>query len=361
MKIASVVGARPNFIKLAPLHKALSTISTHTIVHTGQHYDYEMSEIFFKEFNLPKPDYNLEIGSGTQCFQIGEMVKGLEQIFLQNEFDLVIVYGDTNSTFAGSLAANRSGLKTAHVESGLRSFDRRMPEEINRILTDNICDYLFAPTQTALKNLHQEHVFGRIFNTGDISVEIIQQTESLSSTILKDLELQPKSYLLFTMHRAENTNSRDNMASILQVFETLRDLKIVFPIHPRTKRMLMEEGLYDRLEKCLNVKIIQPLGYSDFIKLMKNAIKVVTDSGGIQKESYLLHVPCITIRQNTEWVETVNVGWNTITDTDVAKIVQACRSWHPKKPFKPVFGNGQTSNTIKNLIESLLNDKKRRS
>lgn len=361
MKIASIVGARPNFIKLAPLHKAIKAISDHVIIHTGQHYDYEMSEIFFKEFNLPKPDFNLGIGSGTQGFQIGEMVKGLEQILLKEKFDLVIVYGDTNSTFAGALAANRSGLKTAHVESGLRSFDRRMPEEINRILTDNICDYLFAPTQTAARNLKREHVFGDIFNTGDISVEIIKETEEMSSFILDSLSIRPKSYALFTMHRAENTNSKDSLISIIHAFEILNDIQIVFPIHPRTRKMLVENDLYDRLEKCKNVRLVQPLGYVDFIKLMQNAAKVITDSGGVQKESYLLRVPCITIRRNTEWVETVNAGWNIITDTDTKKIVRACRQWHPNKPFKPIFGNGKTSHNIKNLIISILSNEKRRS
>ena len=176
MKIGSVVGARPNFIKLAPIHKVISTFSDlHTIIHTGQHYDYQLSEIFFKEFNLPEPNFELDVGSGRPGYQIGEMIKRLEKVFLQSEFDLVLVYGDTNSTFAGALSAMRSGIKVAHVESGLRSFDRRMPEEINRLLTDHLSDYLFAPTQSAIKNLEREHVFGKVFYTGDISVEIVKE------------------------------------------------------------------------------------------------------------------------------------------------------------------------------------------
>lgn len=361
MKIASVVGARPNFIKLGPLHRAISSISEHVIIHTGQHYDYEMSEIFFKEFHLPEPDFNLGIGSGTQVFQIGEMIKGLEQIFLKDNFDLVIVYGDTTSTLAGALAANRLGLKTAHVESGLRSYDRRMPEEINRILADNICDYLFAPTQIAVKNLKREHVYGKIFNTGDLVVETIKETEKMcSSAIIDNLGISPKSYILFTMHRAENTYSKDTIVSIIRVFKMLNDVEIVFPIHPRTRRMLIENALYDQLENCKNVRLIQPLGYIDFIKLMQNAAKVVTDSGGVQKESYQLHVPCITIRRSTEWVETVEAGWNLITDIDTKKIVNACREWHPKKPFKPIFGSGNSSNNIKNFILLIFSGEKGR-
>src|SRR5438445_274886 len=199
MKIASVVGARPNFIKLAPIHKAISNVVDHTIIHTGQHYDYELSEIFFKEFNLPQPNIDLEVGSGPPGFQIGEMVKRLEKIFLESHFDLVIVYGDTNSTFAGALSAMKSGIKVAHVEAGLRSFDRHMPEEINRVLTDQLSDYLFAPTDTAIKNLEREHVVGKVVYTGDISVEIIKDAILLSSKslIVNDLQLEYKSYLLF--------------------------------------------------------------------------------------------------------------------------------------------------------------------
>src|SRR5919107_4019191 len=360
MEIASVVGARPNFIKLAPIHKVISTFSGyHTIIHTGQHYDYQLSEIFFKEFNLPKPNFDLEVGSGTPGYQIGEMIKRLEKIFLESLFDLVLVYGDTNSTFAGALSAMRSGIKVAHVESGLRSFDRRMPEEINRLLTDHLSDYLFAPTQTAIKNLEREHIFGKVFYTGDIAVEIVKEAVQLSSKslILNDLQLAPKSYVLFTMHRAENTNSDYSLLSVIHAFEILSkvegEIEIVFPIHPRTANMLKEKNLYDRLKECKNVILIQPVGYIDFIKLMQNAKKIITDSGGVQKEAYLLAVPCITIRKNTEWVETVNVGWNILTDIDTNKIVKATRDSMPlpvNGQLKPIFGDGRTSKIIKDLI-----------
>lgn len=357
MKIASVVGARPNFIKLAPIHEAVSKFANHTIVHTGQHYDYELSEIFFKEFRLPKPDYNLKVGSGKPTYQIGEMIKRLETIFAKTRFDLVVVYGDTNSTFAGALSANRLGIRVAHVESGLRSFDRRMPEEINRVLTDHIGDYLFAPTRTAVNNLKQECVYGRIVYTGDVSVEMVKRAAGFASKsrILADLDLELKSYILFTMHRAENTGSRANLDSVIRAFERLPEIKIVFPIHPRTVKMLKEAGLFGRLRRCRNVKIIQPVGYVDFIRLMQDASKMVTDSGGAQKEAYLLSVPCITIRRNTEWVETVKAGWNVLTDTVTDKIVHAARNWEPRGRTRPIFGDGAASAKIGRFIRNVAN------
>jgi UDP-N-acetylglucosamine 2-epimerase len=356
VKIASVVGARPNFIKLAPIHREITRFAEHTIIHTGQHYDYQLSEIFFKEFNLPKPDYNLEVGSGNPSKQIGEMIKKLEGLFLKTRFDLVIVYGDTNSTFGGALSANRLGLKVAHVESGLRSFDRRMPEEINRRLTDHLGDYLFAPTRTALNNLEREHVFGKVVYTGDVSVELVKRAATLAvkSPVLADNGLEKKSYMLCTMHRAENTASRESLISVIRAFRELAEIKIIFPIHPRTIKMLEEYNLLDELRKCKNVKIISPVGYIDFIRFLKDASKVITDSGGVQKEAYLLSVPCITIRRNTEWVETVKAGWNILTDTVTEKIVHTSRKWQPHGRAKPIFGDGKTSARIGRFIRNAL-------
>lgn len=353
VKIVSIVGARPNFIKLVPVHGAVSSFADHTIVHTGQHYDYELSEIFFKEFSLPTPDYNLEVGSGKPTYQIGEMIRRLEAILLDTHFDLVIVYGDTNSTFAGALSANRLGIKVAHVEAGLRSFDRRMPEEINRVLTDHIADYLFAPTHTAVKNLKMENVYGKVVCTGDLSVEMVKKATAFASNsrILIDLNLEPSSYMLFTMHRAENTDSKANLTSVIRTFEHLPEIKIVFPIHPRTAGLLKETGLMNRLKNCRNIQIIEPVGYIDFIRLMQAARKVITDSGGVQKEAYLLSVPCITIRRSTEWVETVKAGWNILTDTTMDKIIRAARNWKPRGRTLPIFGDGKTSSKIANFVK----------
>ena len=367
MKIASVVGARPNFVKLAPIHRAIKYCSDHVIIHTGQHYDYRLSEIFFKEFDLPSPDIELEVGPGEPGFQTGEMIKRLERVFHDSKFEVVLVYGDTNSTFAGAFAASKAGFKVAHVEAGLRSFDRNMPEEMNRILTDHISDYLFAPTYTAIKNLEREHVSGKIIYSGDLSVELIKDAVNLASksSILDNLKLKPKSYMLFTMHRAENTNYEKNMNAVIHVFETLSkigaDIRIIFPIHPRTRNKLKTMNLYERLEDCENVILIEPVGYIDFIKLMLNTKKVITDSGGIQKESYLLGIQCITIRNNTEWVETLNDGWNVLTGTDTNKIVEAIVQTGLRQnrsfPSKPIFGSGRTSEIIKDTLISITGDK----
>lgn len=358
MKIASIVGARPNFVKLAPVHKSLESSGIeHLIVHTGQHYDYEMSDIFFSDFELPKPDIHLGVGSGSSCFQLGEIIKRLENKLIDKQIDLVLVYGDTNSTLAGAIGANKCNIKLGHIEAGLRSYDPSMPEEYNRILTDNLSDYLFTPTRNAVKNLKNEKIRGKVYYTGDLSVEIIDKTRSISknSEILDVLNLKSKSYLLLTMHRAENTSSRDFFIQLLETFEVLKDNIIVFPIHPRTKKMFETFGLLDRLLNCSNVKTLLPIGYIDFIALLQNSSKVVTDSGGIQKEAYLLRVPCITMRKNTEWVETIKGHWNVLTGVDSKKIVKAVRRPSPiSKYSKLVFGSGRTSQVISDLISSII-------
>jgi UDP-N-acetylglucosamine 2-epimerase len=357
IKIASIVGARPNFIKLAPIHRELNDRLNHVIIHTGQHYDYELSEIFFKEFEIPKPHFNLNIGSSTPGTQFSEMIKKIEKILFDNDFKMVLVYGDTNSTFAGAFAAVKAGLKVGHIEAGLRSFDRRMPEEINRILTDNVSNYLFAPTSTAINNLRKENIFGDIFDTGDLSVEIVKKAKQIASKseILKDLQLESKSYVLFTMHRAENTEHGDSFISIIRAFEMLSDTKIVFPMHPRTKKILNDKNLFKRIENCQNVMIIKPVGYIDFIKLILNSKKIITDSGGLQKESYLLSIPCITIRKNTEWIETVSEGWNVLVNTNTEKIIEYVKNWMPfNSNPKQIFGEGNTSSIIQEIIMNLI-------
>ncbi len=371
MKIASVVGARPNFIKLAPVHRALagSPEIEHTVIHTGQHYDFEMSEIFFKEFKLPEPDINLEVGSGTPGYQTGEMLERIEQVFLRSGFDLVMVYGDTNSTLAGALAAVGTKTRLAHVESGLRSFDRRMPEETNRVVTDHVSDYLFAPTRTACCNLRNESVPGRIIQSGDLSVEIVNEAvmAGAKSDVLSRLSLQPKSYVLLTIHRAENTTgSPDNLSTIIKAVRELQDTTIVFPAHPRTQRLIQENAhLKEIVSHCRNLKLIRPIGYVDFVKLAHNASKIVTDSGGVQKEAFLLKIPCITVRQNTEWVETVDLGWNKLVgSSDAQTIIRAVQKWTPEKRKKQtskktraIFGRGKTSAMIREKIVSLLSQR----
>lgn len=360
MKIASIVGARPNFVKLGPVHKSLKSSGIkHLIVHTGQHYDYEMSDIFFSDFELPKPDIHLGVGPGSSCFQLGEIIKRLENKLVDKQIDLVLVYGDTNSTLAGAICANKCNIKLGHIEAGLRSYDVSMPEEYNRILTDHLSNYLFAPTRNAVNNLKKEKIRGKVYYTGDLSVEIINKTRSISkkSEILDILNLQSKSYLLLTMHRAENTSSRHFFIQLLESLEALKDNIIVFPIHPRTKKMFDGFGLLNRLLKCSNVKTLLPIGYIDFIALLQNSAKVITDSGGIQKEAYLLNVPCITMRKNTEWVETIKGQWNVLTGVDSKKIVKAVRRQTPNSKYsKSVFGNGRTSQVISELVSSIISD-----
>ena len=354
--VISIVGARPNFIKLASIYKNFPKRIGHLIIHTGQHYDFEMSEIFFKNFKLPKPNYNLEVGQGTRAHQIGKMIQKIELVLNDENPDLVLVYGDTNSTFAGAFAASTCDIKLAHIESGLRSFDRRMPEETNRILTDNLSDYLFAPTRTSILNLKRENNIGKIIRSGDLSVEILNDTKAILPKKKKKntVNLDRKSYVLFTMHRAENTGSKDNLRAIIRSFEKLKYHDIVFPIHPRTKKVLESYNLFERLLKCRNVKVIDPVGYHEFIELLLNSKKVITDSGGVQKEAYILSIPCVTIRENTEWVETVAEGWNVLAGLNTNKIVNYVSNWNPSKKQIPIFGRGNTSKIIKNEIEKLL-------
>jgi len=348
----SVVGARPNFIKLAALHRPLARSFKHIIVHTGQHYDFEMSKIFFKHLEIPKPDYNLEVGSGPQGYQLGEMVRRVERSLLKEVPRLVIVYGDTNSTLAGALASVKLHIPLAHIEAGLRSYDMKMPEEVNRLLTDQVSQYLFAPTQTAVKNVKREHVQGKIYLSGDVMVDILRDSIKLAeerSKVLDKLELEPEGYLLATIHRAENTDTKQRLTNIVKALTKLKEV-IVFPAHPRTRKALREFNLYKRIRASSNVKLIGPLGYLDFINLERNANKIITDSGGVQKEAYLLGIPCITLRDRTEWIETVREGWNILVDVDVDGIVDGVSKFNPEKPRKQIFGKGKASERIVEIL-----------
>ncbi|MCX7809904.1 MAG: UDP-N-acetylglucosamine 2-epimerase (non-hydrolyzing) [Leptospiraceae bacterium] len=327
MKILTVVGARPQFIKLAPLSKILRENGVNEIiVHTGQHYDENMNDLFFKELEIPEPDYNLGIGSGNHGEQTGKMLIEIEKIILKENPDLVIVYGDTNSTLAGALAASKLHIKLAHVEAGLRSFNKRMPEEINRVLTDHVSDILFCPTQTAVENLKNEGITKGVYLVGDVMFDALLHFSKISdmkSNILERLNIKPKEYYLATIHRAENTDDHERLKNILTAFSKMNEI-VVFPIHPRTRKMINYYGLGDLLEND-NIKLIDPVGYLDMLKLEKNAKSILTDSGGVQKEAFWLKVPCITLRDETEWIETVNLGWNRLVGSDVEKIVEAVR------------------------------------
>ncbi|AGB04698.1 UDP-N-acetylglucosamine 2-epimerase [Aciduliprofundum sp. MAR08-339] len=346
MKIATVVGARPQFIKMAPVSEEIRKHFDEIVIHTGQHYDYEMNEIFFKELNIPQPDYNLGVGSGTHGYQTGEMLKKIEKVLIDEKPDMVLVYGDTNSTLAGALAAVKLHIPVAHVEAGLRSFDRRMPEEINRVLTDHISKILFAPTETAVRNLEKEGIKEGVYLVGDVMVDALYRNLPIAekkSSIMEKLNLQPKEYILMTLHRPENTDSKEKLRSIISAIMEYEG-RIVFPAHLRTIKALKKYGLIEIVEKSENVKLIEPVGYLDMLVLEKNANKILTDSGGVQKEAYMLKIPCITMRESTEWVETLEDGWNVLVGSDKAKILSMLREFEPKgENHQNRFGDGKAA------------------
>ena len=354
MKILTVIGARPQFIKAATVsNKLRENGNSEILVHTGQHYDNNMSDIFFEELGIPKPDYNLNIGSSNHGHQTGNMLIALEDIYLKEKPDMVLVYGDTNSTLAGALCASKLLIPVAHVEAGLRSFNMAMPEEQNRILTDHISNLLFAPTGTAVDNLSKENITSGVYNTGDVmydAINLFKERAKKVSTIAKDLNLDSESYILSTIHRAENTNSIERLTSIINALSSCNK-KIILPLHPRTKKFISEYNL----KIGDNVQIIEPVGYLDMISLQENACKIVTDSGGVQKEAYFLKKPCITMRDETEWIETVQNGWNTIVGSDTAKILNAIENFNPTGTPASAFGNGDTSTIITNIIKEYLN------
>lgn len=354
MKIVSIIGARPQFIKCAPLSRAIRREHEEILVHTGQHYDFGMSDVFFDELGIPKPDYNLGIGSGTHSEQTAKMLIEIEKVLLNEQPDLVLVYGDTNSTLAGALAASKLHIKVAHVEAGLRSFDRSMPEELNRVLTDHISNLLFCPTKTAIRNLKNEGITDGVYNVGDVMLDALENNRKVAedkSTIIDDLGLTTKEFIVVTVHRPANTDSKENLSSIVKAFYATSDT-IVFPVHPRTEKYLKEYGLWDEL--CQHVKVIPPVGYLDMLKLMANSKKILTDSGGIQKEAYMLGVPCVTMRENTEWVETVEDGWNVLVGADYGEIVDAIRGFEGAGERSGVFGMGDASDRVCKVLRSLI-------
>ncbi len=352
MKILSIVGARPQFIKCAPLSRSIRRENEEILVHTGQHYDPEMSDIFFNELNIPQPDYDLGIGSGSHGEQTGEMLIAIEKVLHKEKPDIVLVFGDTNSTLAGALAASKLHIKVAHVEAGLRSFDRSMPEEINRVITDHVSDFLFCPTDSSVINLRKEGILSGVHMVGDVMLDALKYNLKIAekkSTILEDLDLISKEYLVATVHRPSNTDSFDSLSSIVEAFCD-SDLPVVFPVHPRTKKCLKQYGLWGKLDG--SVKAVPPLGYLEMLQLIANARKILTDSGGVQKEAYMLGVPCITMRENTEWIETIDDGWNVLVGADYKKIMDSIRLFEGSKSVGNIFGNGDTAERICDILKN---------
>ncbi|HVO77794.1 MAG TPA: UDP-N-acetylglucosamine 2-epimerase (non-hydrolyzing) [Methanomassiliicoccales archaeon] len=354
MRIVCIVGARPQFIKLAPLSQELKKSHECIVVHTGQHYDYEMSQVFFDELAIPKPDYNLGIGSGTHAQQTGRMLEAIEDVLVKVHPDLTVVFGDTNSTLAGALAAAKLHMRTAHVEAGLRSYDRSMPEEINRVLTDHLSALLFAPTSRAVRNLRLEGIREGVHNLGDVMVDALEAAKPIArqkSRVLERLDLVEKSYVAMTMHRPANTDDPKNLRSILTAVGESRET-VVFPVHPRTRKAIDQFGLATRLPE--NIKMIEPLGYLDMLRLTMSAKAMVTDSGGIQKEAFLLGTRCITLRDTTEWPETLVSGMNVLVGADATHIVESLRGM-PKgrSPRSMPFGRVGASVRIAALLNKL--------
>lgn len=364
----SVVGARPQFIKLAAICRAIDTHNRgqkhptieHTIVHTGQHYDHEMAELFFLQLDMPKPRYDLEAGSGSHGAQLARMIERLEPVLNTECPDRVIVYGDTNSTAAGALLASRLGYAVAHVEAGCRSHNWKMPEEQNRVLADHVSQILLAPSQNAVENLRREGIGvegdprqRKVAFVGDVMYDILLASllpvARLTKRNMEGYQLKPKRYYLLTLHRAENTQDPEKLLEILTSLQGL-DLPVLFPMHPRTRKVLIERRFsWDKA----NIKVIAPVGYLDMLALEKSACKILTDSGGVQKEAFYLRVPCITLRDETEWPETVALGANRLTGADRAKIISAVReTGHPFSSTPAPFGNGKASERIVNILAS---------
>jgi len=354
MQILSIVGARPQFVKAAVVSREIRRRGWREIlVHTGQHYDEKMSGVFFDELEIPRPDYSLGIGSGSHGAQTGRMLAAVERVLLDVQPDWVVVFGDTNSTLAGALAATKLQLPVAHVEAGLRSFNRRMPEEINRVVVDHMSNLLLAPTATAVGNLRHEGIdASKIHLVGDVMCDATLYYRSLAaerSDVLDRMQLAPKSFVLATIHRAENTDAPQRLQAIMSGLAAVAQSRpVVFPVHPRTRSALEKYGLWQAA--CERLHVVEPVGYLDMTMLEANAHRIVTDSGGVQKEAFFCRTPCITLRDETEWVELVAAGWNQlISPTAVAlssQLVQAVGQDDPAECVAPLYGAGDASARI---------------
>jgi len=373
MKIVTIVGARPQFIKAGAISRAIQEFNKRLqhrrykkrriqeiLVHTGQHYDYLMDKVFFEELELPRPDYHLGVGSGSHAKQTGMMLERIEPILQKENPKVILVYGDTNSTLAGALAAAKLRIPVAHVEAGLRSYNQSMPEEINRVLTDHLATVLFCPTTQSVRNLLKEGIKDGgtqvVKNVGDVMYDSILYYTKIAekkSTILKRLDLITPKYYLATLHRAENTDGPRRLESILRALDEIgRNTPVILPLHPRTKKMIKA---YRFFSKFKNIGFIEPVSYLDMLQLEKNAEAILTDSGGVQKEAYWLRVPCLTLREETEWVETVEGGWNVLVGMKTRKIVEGISHLEKKKKkfsLKEIFGDGKAgAKVVRNLMK----------
>ncbi len=348
--IATIVGARPQFIKCAPVSRAIRKHFNEILIHTGQHYDHNMSQAFFEELNIPEPDFNLEIGSGQHGEQTGKMLIEIEKVLLDVKPDLVMVYGDTNSTLAGALVSAKLQIPVVHVEAGLRSFNRQMPEEINRIVADSVSKYLFAPTQTAVDLLTREGLRQGVYLTGDVMYDAFLYNSQIAekSDILERLGINSQPYYLTTVHRPQNTDDPAILKTLISTLEHLNTL-IIFPIHPRTRNLMKQFGI---TTNSPNLRLIDPVGYLDMLNLEKRAKLILTDSGGVQKEAYFAGVPCLVLRPETEWVELVEHGWAKLIGSNFQRIpdeIKRFADFHSENTV--IFGEGNASLKIAEILK----------
>jgi UDP-N-acetylglucosamine 2-epimerase len=347
LRVVTVIGNRPQFVKAAAVSRALRAEHDEVLVHTGQHYDDELSTVFVDELGIPRPERELGLGTGTNTEQTARMLAALGPLLAEQRADAVLVYGDTNSTLAGGLAAAQSRIPVAHVEAGMRSFDRRMPEELNRVLTDHLSDLLLAPSDTAVENLRREGVAGAVRLVGDVMVDVahlVQPRAREDLAPLREAGVEPGGYVVATAHRAGNVDDPDRLERLVVLLEALPD-PVVFPLHPRTAARLDASGLRARLDAAAHVRLTPPLGYLEFTALLQRAHAVLTDSGGVQKEAYLAGVPCVTMRSTTEWTETVDAGWNVLVDLDAEAALAALRR-SPPAERPPLYGDGRAGERV---------------
>jgi len=354
MRIVTVIGNRPQFVKAAAVSRLLRERHEELIVNTGQHYDDELSRVFFEELDVPAPALELGIGGGSATSQTWRMLEALERALEELRPELVLVYGDTNSTLAGALAGAQRRLPVAHVEAGMRSFDRAMPEELNRVLTDHASDLLLCSTETAVANLEREGVHGEVRLVGDAMADVTLAFAPVAeerSRALEEHGVEPGGYVLVTAHRAGNVDDPARLRLLVELLEAL-PLPAVLPLHPRTRARLEAAGLIERLEAAQGLRLAPPLGYLDFLTLARNARAVLTDSGGVQKEAYLLGTPCVTLRDTTEWVETIDSGWNVLVDLDAAAAMRALERPPPAGERPELYGGGRAGERIRAALDA---------
>lgn len=348
MLVLTVVGARPQFVKAAVLSQALRGRCRELLVHTGQHYDDGLSEQFFRELRIPRPDHMLNVGSGSHASQTAQMLTRLETVMLDERPDLVLVYGDTNSTLAAALAAVKIGVPIAHVEAGCRSYDRAMPEEINRVITDHVSTLLLCATRRSVSNLEREGITSGVHDVGDLMFDLTVRESGTGepSAILETLGVSPRGYHVLTIHRPANTDDVDRLERILRSLQA-QDLPVIFPVHPRTRKQIR----HDVFAGESLVRFIEPVGYRDMMALVRNARMVLTDSGGVQKEAFFHQTPCLTLRDTSEWMETVDAGWNRLVGSDPAAILDALRTWQPSDPPpRDLFGDGRAAERVADIL-----------